>query len=509
MREARTRPVLPNPFISLTLHSLALTVIHDKRIDGMQHMDIDDYTERAHAAIRQGELDLAEQYFNLILQYAPDHPAGVEGLKEIQVARARRRWSRPVRFLVGMWCRVLMGFGRYDRAMDLVELLYRCEPQRFSMAASYAVCCDNLGRTTEALEAYRAVLALRPRQVPFLRRAAELAAQEDHLDESIGYLRRLASMFPDDEQVEHRIRDLLAREYAQTGIPEKLTERRATMEKKLREMPGSPEFTRRLEQLEEECEKDPDAVQPRLRLITHLREAGLFQRANKALAPMIDANPKDFQVRLEQARLWQAENELLLASNLFGELLAEQPKEKSVQEEYWDCRAAYLKQENQDHPDDKSLKTQIQHAQQQRNSLRSARLENQIREHPEDFDSRLDLGNLLYEAGHYEEAVSVLQRLLREPPYAGRAHLILGNCFRKHVQMEIAAQEFRTAIELFKNRGYSHVPGDDLKEAYYSLGLCLEEMGDRHAAREAYAQIYAADIHFRDIRERYERLSLA
>ncbi|HPA46189.1 MAG TPA: tetratricopeptide repeat protein [bacterium] len=472
-------------------------------------MDIDDYTERAHAAIRQGELDLAEQYFNLILQYAPDHPAGVEGLKEIQVARARRRWSRPVRFLVGMWCRVLMGFGRYDRAMDLVELLYRCEPQRFSMAASYAVCCDNLGRTTEALEAYRAVLALRPRQVPFLRRAAELAAQEDHLDESIGYLRRLASMFPDDEQVEHRIRDLLAREYAQTGIPEKLTERRATMEKKLREMPGSPEFTRRLEQLEEECEKDPDAVQPRLRLITHLREAGLFQRANKALAPMIDANPKDFQVRLEQARLWQAENELLLASNLFGELLAEQPKEKSVQEEYWDCRAAYLKQENQDHPDDKSLKTQIQHAQQQRNSLRSARLENQIREHPEDFDSRLDLGNLLYETGHYEEAVSVLQRLLREPPYAGRAHLILGNCFRKHVQMEIAAQEFRTAIELFKNRGYSHVPGDDLKEAYYSLGLCLEEMGDRHAAREAYAQIYAADIHFRDIRERYERLSLA
>ncbi len=472
-------------------------------------MDIDDYTERAHAAIRQGELDLAEQYFNLILQYAPDHPAGVEGLKEIQVARARRRWSRPVRFLVGMWCRVLMGFGRYERAMDLVELLYRCEPQRFSMAASYAVCCDNLGRTTEALEAYRAVLALRPRQVPFLRRAAELAAQEDHLDESIGYLRRLASMFPDDEQVEHRIRDLLAREYAQTGIPEKLTERRATMEKKLREMPGSPEFTRRLEQLEEECEKDPDAVQPRLRLITHLREAGLFQRANKALAPMIDANPKDFQVRLEQARLWQAENELLLASNLFGELLAEQPKEKSVQEEYWDCRAAYLKQENQDHPDDKSLKTQIQHAQQQRNSLRSARLENQIREHPEDFDSRLDLGNLLYETGHYEEAVSVLQRLLREPPYAGRAHLILGNCFRKHVQMEIAAQEFRTAIELFKNRGYSHVPGDDLKEAYYSLGLCLEEMGDRHAAREAYAQIYAADIHFRDIQERYERLSLA
>ncbi len=471
-------------------------------------MDIDDYTERARAALRQGELDLAEQYFNLILQYAPEHPAGVEGLKEIQVARARRKWSRPVRFLVEIWCRVLMGFGRYDRAMDRVELLYRCEPQRFSTAASYAVCCDKLGRTAPALEAYRAALALRPRHVPFLRRAAELAAQEGQLDESVGYLRRLASMFPDDEQVDHRIRDLLAREYAQTGIPEKLTERRAKMEKKLREMPGSPEFTRRLEQLEEECAKNPDAVQPRLRLIAHLREAGLFQRANKALAPLIDANPKDFQVRLEQARLWRAENELLLASNLFGELLAEQPDDKSLEEEYWDCRVAYLEREMRDHPEDESLKTQIRQAQQQRDSLQSARLEKQIREHPDDFDSRLELGNLLYEMGHYDKAVSVLQRLLREPPYAGRSHLILGNCFRKLAQMEIAAQEFRTAIDLFKNRGYSHVPGDELKEAYYSLGLCLEEMGDRHGAREAYAQVYASDIHFRDIRERYERLSL-
>ena len=88
---------------------------------------------------------------------------------------------------------------------------------------------------------------------------------------------------------------------------------------------------------------------------------------------------------------------------------------------------------------------------------------------------------------------------------AGEALLILGECFRERNQLELAAEQYRKAIQYFKNRGYSHVPSDELKEAYYYLGVCLEKQGNLKEARDAYSFIYATDINYRDIRTRYER----
>ncbi len=468
-------------------------------------MDPQDYIERARSAIREGEFDLAEQYFNLVLQSAPNHPEAISGLKEVQVARVRKGWSRPVQAAVEAWCRLLMAFGWYDRAVGPLDLLHRSNPGRFSAVFAYAKCCDKLGRRSEALEAYRSALALRPEHIPSLRRAAELAAQEDHLEESVEYFKRLSLKLPDDDEINHRMRDLLARKYAQTGIPEKLTEERAQMEKRLREMPGTPEFVRRLEDLEAHAQKNPNDIGAALRVIQHLREGKAFDEANRRLAPIIDKNPDDFNVKLEQARLWRAEEDYLLATNLFEELLDERPEDPEIRQAYLDCRVNLLEQRIKENPADDSLNRELPQALQERDDHRISILKQHIQAHPEDHPKRLELGRLLAGDQQYDDAISVLQRLLHEPPMAGQALLILGGCFRERNQLDIATEQYQKAIQYFKNRGYSRVPSDELKEAYYYLGDCLEKQGKAKEAREAYGFVYSTDINYRDIRTRYER----
>jgi len=472
---------------------------------GSYTMDPQDYIERARSAIREGEFDLAEQYFNLVLQSAPSHPEAIEGLKEVRVARVRKGWSRPLQLIIELWNRLLMALGRYEQALGSLDLLHRSNPGRFSVAFAYAKCCDKLGRRSEALDAYRSALALRSQHVPSLRRAAELAAQEDHLEEAVEYFKRLSLQLPDHDEIDHRMRDLLARKYAQTGIPEKLTEERAKMEKSLREMPGTPEFARRLEQLEAEAAKNPNDIEAALRVIEHLRGGRAHDEANKRLAPIIDKNPGNFNVRLEQARLWRDEQDYPLATNLYEELLKERPQDVDLKQDYLNCRANLLEQQLKENPSDESLRQRFTEALYERDEHRISVLKQHLQVHPEDHPKRLELGRLLAGGKQYDDAISVLQRLLHEPPMAGEALLILGECFRERNQLELAAEQYRKAIQYFKNRGYSHVPSDELKEAYYYLGVCLEKQGNLKEARDAYSFIYATDINYRDIRTRYER----
>lgn len=468
-------------------------------------MDTQDYIDRARGAIHEGELDLAEQYLNLILESSPDHPTALEGLKEIRVTRVRKGWSRPLQILVEGWSRFLMALGSYRAAVGPLELLHRSNPGRFPAAVAYAHCCDKLDRRTEALAVYKAAISLRPNHLPSLRRAAHLAEKEDRLDEAIEYLKRLSLLLPEDDQIAHRMRDLLARQYARTGVPEKLTERRAEMEKELREMPGSPEFTRRLGNLEDLCRQRPDDIQLRLDLVAHLREGGLLDRANAQLAPIIDENPNHFEARLEQARLWRVENELRIATNLFETLLAERPEDEDLRGAYLDSRLALLQQQVKESSSDSELQRSLTEAQQQRDLHRISILKKHLREHPDDHEGRLELGQLLLLSKEDDEAIAVLQRLLHEPSYAGQAFTVLGTCFRERGQLDLAAEQYRKAISFFKDRGYSHIPSEELKEAYYFLGLCLEKQGKFEAAREAYTHVYTTDINYRDIRDRYEQ----
>ncbi len=469
-------------------------------------MDILQYIERAQNALKQGEYDLAGQYFHLVLNRNPQNAEALQGLKQIEIAKTKRKLTplnREFQLVKGV---ILMRLGKAAAAYPGLELLFRCLPDHPRIALAFARCAEACGRFEEACEGYQRILARDEENKSVLKAAAEVLVQLDRLDEAASLYQRLLAISPDNEKVMHRLRDISAKAYARIGIPENLKERRAAIEKQKREAPAPPEIMEQVEGMLREYRKDPANQELGVQIAAIYRAGGIFMEANKILGPILDQNPHFEPARREQARVWRQSNELEIAVNLYEELLAESPHDSKLRDEYLEASIALMEkrlQDGQAGPDGTARleKLKIEHS-----KNRIILLKRILSEHPEAFEERYELGSLLYKTGRAEEAVPILQRLVHEPGWAGKGLFLLGQCFRAKGDKSLALLQFEKAVEFFKNRGYSHVLTEELKALYYAMGVVKDELGDKDGAREAYGQVYSQDINYRDIRSRYENL---
>ena len=80
---------------------------------------------------------------------------------------------------------------------------------------------------------------------------------------------------------------------------------------------------------------------------------------------------------------------------------------------------------------------------------------------------------------------------------------MIGLCFVRKRIYDLAAQQFKKALATSR----SPEPGETAKRLNYWLGRTYELMNDRKTARSFYAQVYEADINYRDVAEKMETLS--
>ncbi|RJP35487.1 MAG: hypothetical protein C4527_00055 [Candidatus Omnitrophota bacterium] len=467
-------------------------------------MDIQNYIAQARKAIQEGEFDLAERYFKQVQSSFPQNPDVLQGFREIEIARAQKTWSPVTWWIKFAWAFLLKNVGQYEKAYRELDILHHCKPQNAAAASNFAGCAEKVGRLDEAHEAYQKILSINATNLSALKADAELLAHMDQLDEAVKHYQRLESLRPKDDRISHRLRDLTARAYARVGIPENLKERRAKIEKEKREAPGAPEFMEKLNKMLAAFKEDPTKKEVGVEIAAHYRQGKLYDDANRYLAQILDKNPDYEPARREQARVWRQSGELAIAVNLLEELLALHPHDQAIKDEYLDASIALLQQEMEQGQDVKEKSIRLERLILDREKNRISMLTNHLVEHPESDKERAELGELLLKHGRIEDAISTLQRLIHTPGWAGRGFYLLGQCFRAQGDRPLAITQFEKALDFFKNRGYSHIPSEELKAVYYYMGQCKDELGDKKGAREAYGNIYSADINYRDVRQRYE-----
>jgi tetratricopeptide (TPR) repeat protein len=121
-----------------------------------------------------------------------------------------------------------------------------------------------------------------------------------------------------------------------------------------------------------------------------------------------------------------------------------------------------------------------------------------VKRYPNDLQYRFELGEALIDNGGYKEAVPELQQALRQPSVRHRALNLLGVSYQKRKMLDLAAKQYALAASEI-------VAMDNVKkDAIYSLGVILEEMGKKVEALEEFKKIYEVDSQFRDIAERVE-----
>lgn len=464
-------------------------------------MEISEYIDRAQNAIREGEFEMAERYLSQVLRRNPENEEALKGLRDLEVAKAGKSWSIITRGVKMGTTFLAVKSGKPEKAVNDLEILYRLNSNNHFLTMLYAECLQKLNRLEEAHETYKKVLQQNATDEKALTADAEILIQLDRLDEAVKRLERLQALRPKDDTITHRIRDLSARSYARVGIPENLKERRAKIEKEKMEAPAPPEFMETLEKMLHEYQHNPENRELGVQIAAHYREGKLYAQASRILGPILDKDHNYQPAKREQARVWRHTGDVGLATRLFDELITESPEDLHLKDEYLDARIAQLQKEPSG---DGHARQEIEVLQRQREENRIMILRRHLEDHPEDQAERAELAELLLKHGQVEEAITTSQKLIQTRAFAGRGFFLLGQSFRAKGDNHLAVAQYEKALEFFKNKGYSHVPSDELKAVYYNLGVAREELGDLERAREAYGYVYSVDINYQDIRKKYE-----
>mgnify|MGYP006271159171 CR=1 FL=1 len=466
-------------------------------------MDLLEYNARGRAALNDGELDLAEQYFRRVLQANPENQEALDGLKALEVCRAKKSWS-PITWGVRLgWALILLSLGKAEAARPSLEIAHRCWPNNRFAALAYAKCARGVNHLDEAHDVYQNVLAHLPNDFAALKGDADVLIALERYEEATERLQRLHAMKPNDEQIEHQLRDISALSYSTQGIPKNLTERRAQMEKQKRAALDNEEFMDELESMKAEFAQHPENLELGVKIAQHYRRGKHYSHAAKTLGPILDQHPGFEPARLEQARIWRQTGELALAVSLYEEFEKKEDLDYPLIEEILEAKLA-LAQERAAQGEENAA-AEVETLQARREENRLLWLQKHLREHPEDFAERAELGELFLKQKRYEEAITTVQRLVHEPSWAGRGFYLLGLCFYEKGDIGLAVQQLEKSLDFFKNKSYQHLPSGELKAVYYTLGEAKEALNDLAGARDAYGEIYAVDINYRDVRERYER----
>jgi predicted Zn-dependent protease len=121
-----------------------------------------------------------------------------------------------------------------------------------------------------------------------------------------------------------------------------------------------------------------------------------------------------------------------------------------------------------------------------------------VEKNPTDPQLRFELGQNLFNAGEYSDAIPELQRAKSNPHLRIRTMLMLGKCYEAKNMLDLAVRQFKEANdELFAMDGTK-------KDMLYSMGLVYEKLEDKENSLECFKQIYEADYGYLDVAKRVE-----
>lgn len=119
-----------------------------------------------------------------------------------------------------------------------------------------------------------------------------------------------------------------------------------------------------------------------------------------------------------------------------------------------------------------------------------------VERNPTDLHLRFELGEQLFHAGHYREAMPELQKAKQSSNTKIRAANLLGQCLVKNNMLDMASKQFEEAAAAIESMDSTK------KELLYNLGLTYQQMGRTDDYVECMKKIYEVDMSYRDVDDR-------
>ena len=141
---------------------------------------------------------------------------------------------------------------------------------------------------------------------------------------------------------------------------------------------------------------------------------------------------------------------------------------------------------------------QLRAAKVSRAEILIADAQERVARNPTDLQLRFELGDNLFNAGRFREAVPELQRARQNPHARLKAMNVLGCCYGELGMLDLAMKQLEEASREILSMDTMK------KEIVYNLALVYERMGAPDKSLACMKQIYEVDYGYRDVAKRVE-----
>lgn len=462
------------------------------------------FLEKANAALKSGEFDFARQYVQHALKMEPDNVEAKALLERIPIERARR-WNFLSRLLQGAMVLLKVTFRSFESSAGVAEALAKSRPNKTFWFRVFGYCSLKLARWDDAIEAYETVVKHKSEDVRALTQLGELYVMTGRCEQAESTYARLVLLRPGDQKLVRDHKNATAQLYSKTGVPERLTDKRAIEEKGKIDQENERESKRQetLVKLRETCENDPQDARSRARLGRMLAEEEQFLEASKFLSEAASLNPKDIKILRQLAECQERSHHCQDALTTWQLLLKQDPEDTQAREEVLKLRARIMEGQLEKEPANAELRQEYEAVRQQALDSEITRLEGELRANPQDVNLTLRLGTLYRSKGRSDDAIHIYQALAKSPTRAFLGFQLLGEVFTEKQMYSMAIEQYEKALERAPAQSADSMR-PEIKEIHYALGSLYELEGNIEKAIAAFKPVYEQDINFKDIRERFE-----
>jgi tetratricopeptide (TPR) repeat protein len=141
---------------------------------------------------------------------------------------------------------------------------------------------------------------------------------------------------------------------------------------------------------------------------------------------------------------------------------------------------------------------QLKTAKSKRAEIVIADAQERVARNPTDLQLRFELGENLFNAGRFREALPELQRARQNPHARLKAMNLLGCCYNELEMLDLAVKQLEDVSKEILSMDATK------KEIVYNLGLVYERMGEQEKSLACMKQIYEVDYGYKDVARRVE-----
>ncbi|HWL06816.1 MAG TPA: tetratricopeptide repeat protein [Planctomicrobium sp.] len=306
---------------------------------------------------------------------------------------------------------------------------------------------------------------------------ADLLTDRGEYDEAIRVWEQIHRLNPADLTASRKITELQTMKTTHRGGYEDAEKTRDVMANKnlAASKGGSAAPGESLEvDLKHAIRKEPERIEPYLKLSTFYRQARRYQESYQVLVKAFEISKNDPGVgeQTEDAELLLKKSEL------------DKAKEK-----------ANASGEAEDRKAAAALSV----------SLRDRRIEvlaKRVERYPANLGIKFDLAELYMQLQKWTQAIPLLQKSSQDPRMKGKAFVALGKCFVYDKKLPLAKGQFERAVPELNAEN----DPDTFKECHYLLARVCEELKDGPSAEKHYGEVLVLDYEYKDTRERLEKL---